>query len=81
MTRVFDDMSNEYKSSMLEIANKKSISSSIDHMLVSGVAIKLAFTFEGIKDKMESLSLLEVAFSYGGVNRSKAQLRNIPISK
>ena len=81
MTRVFDDMSNEYKSSMLEIANKKSRSSSAGHMLVSGVATKLTFTFEGIKESMESLSLLEVAFSDENDSRSKAQLRNIPVSR
>ncbi|CAK8720852.1 MAG: TolB amino-terminal domain-containing protein [Candidatus Electronema aureum] len=80
-TRVFDNMSNEYRASMLEIANKKSRSSSAGHTLVSGVATKLAFTFEGIKESMESLSLLEVAFSDENDNRSKAQLRNIPVSR
>lgn len=79
-TRVFDNMSNEYRASMLEIANKKSRSSA-EHRLVSGVATKLAFTFEGIKDSMESLSLLEVAFSDENDSRSKAQLRNIPVSR
>ena len=80
-TRVFDNMSNEYRASMLEIANKKSRSSSAGHTLVSGVATKLAFTFEGIKESMESLSLLEVAFSNNLASISKAQLRNIPVSR
>lgn len=79
-TRAFDDMSNEYIASMLEIANKKSRSNLVEHMLVSGVATKLSFTFEGIANDIRSLSLLEVSIEYRSANL-KARLRNIPVSR
>ena len=84
-TRAFDEMANEYNSSMLEIANKKSRSSSFQYMLVSGVATKLSFTFEGVASDINSLSLLEVSFASFTrrrvSSRLKAKLRDIPVSK
>lgn len=79
-TRAFDDMANEYNASMLEIANKKSRSNSVEYMLVSGVATRLSFSFEGVSSDIKSLSLLEVSFEDRS-GRIKAKLRNIPVSK
>lgn len=79
-TRMFDNSSNEYIVMKIEFANKKSDNRMVEHMLISGVATKLALVFEGVHDSVNMLSLLELSCE-DNEDRFKVQFRNIPVSR
>ena len=80
-TRMFDNLSNEYNLSAMNLANKNSDQGKVEHMLVSSVKTPLTVSFEGLPDGITTIALLEIScFDITNDTPFKVQFRNISIS-
>ena len=88
INRIFDEFGNEYWADSVKLANKTAkfgnpshSRRSLNHLFVSGIPIKISFTFLGeiFLSKANSISLFEFWLNEGDKN-FKIQFRDIPIT-
>jgi TolB-like protein len=76
VTKLFDDLGNEYSANQVSIASKQGYDAYAD--LVSGIAVKVRFTFEGVSAQASRISLLDVYVALVG-RGFHIQFRNISL--
>jgi hypothetical protein len=80
MTRLFDNLGNEYKAKQAVLGTSQSDNYTVKTM-ISGIAIPASFTFEGVVDEATHISVLQVGFEGAGGRRNNFKIRNIDFAE
>jgi hypothetical protein len=78
VTRIFDNLGNEYWSKEIQFGNKKG-NTSITQSLIYDIPFKTTFRFEGVAPEAQTIALFEI--NGRGGEDFKVRFRNIPLSK
>lgn len=79
-TRLFDDQGNAYYAERVRVASTEA--RNVYQDLVSGIAAKARFTFEGVTVQTRRITLLDISVSPSGVSRGRSfnvQFRDVPL--
>jgi TolB-like protein len=77
ITRVLDDVGNEYFASKVQFGNQFTTSKYVDNRLVAGTPMKLVIAFDNFSSQAKIIPLLEIRFYASDLFSGK--IRNIPL--